>query len=164
MTPLGARPAEIAFKENKEKIKIGFGKLRSWGKTKSEELKPKPKPTSKAAQLAALNNLKQTATGDAKVPNEKRVYLHCSATDKVTKDGKPKEAAMFFNTEWKVGRILDLAAAKLGVENLNNSAQGPDQILRVFHVESGEVLEFSEKVGQRMLSGNSVVLVRGLDI
>jgi len=164
LTPLGARISEIAYREQKEKLRLGFGRLRSWGKAKQEEIKPKPKPTSKAAQLAALNKLKQTATGDAKVPQEKRLYLHCSATDKVTKDGKPKEAAMFFNTEWKVGRILDVVAAKLGVENLNNSAQGTDKILRVYHVESGEVLEFSEKISQRMLSGNSIVLVRGLEV
>lgn len=164
LTPLGARTSEIAYREQKEKLRQGFGRLRSWGKAKQEEIKPKPKPTSKAAQLAALNKLKQTATGDAKVPQEKRLYLHCSATDKVTKDGKPKEAAMFFNTEWKVGRILDVVAAKLGVENLNNSAQGTDKILRVYHVESGEVLEFSEKISQRMLSGNSIVLIRGLEV
>ena len=164
MTPLGARPANVAYEANKEKIKLGFGRLKSWGRAKQEEIKPKPKPTSKAAQLAALNKLKQSATGDSKVPMEKRLYLHCSATDKVTKDGKPKEAAMWFNNEWKVGRILDLVAIKLGVENLNNSAQGTDKILRVYHVESGEVLEFSEKVSQRMLSGNSIVLVRGLEV
>lgn len=164
LTPLGARTSEIAYREQKEKLKLGFGRLKSWGRAKQEEIKPKPKPASKAAQLAALNKLKQTATGDAKVPQEKRLYLHCSATDKVTKDGKPKEAAMFFNSEWKVGRILDVVAAKLGVENLNNSAQVTDKILRVYHVESGEVLEFSEKVSQRMLSGNSVVLIRGLEV
>ncbi|KAK5075909.1 hypothetical protein LTR70_009888 [Exophiala xenobiotica] len=164
LTPLSARTSEIAYREQKEKLRLGFGRLRSWGKAKQEEIKPKPKPTSKAAQLAALNKLKQTATGDAKVPQEKRLYLHCSATDKVTKDGEPKEAAMFFNTEWKVGRMLDVVAAKLGVENLNNSAQGTDKILRVYHVESGEVLEFSEKISQRMLSGNSIVLVRGLEV
>ena len=164
LTPLGARTSEVAYREQKEKLRSGFGRLRSWGKAKQEELKPKPKPTSKAAQLVALNKLKQTASGDAKVPQEKRLYLHCSATDKVTRDGKPKEAAMFFNVEWKVGRILDVVATKLGVENLNNSAQGTDKILRVYHVESGEILEFSEKVSQRMLSGNSIVLVRGLEV
>ena len=163
LIPLGTRPAEIAYRENKERLKSGFGKLRSWGKSKQEELKPKPKPTSKAAQLAAVNKLKQTATGDAKIPAEKRLYLHCSATDKITRDGKPKEAAMFFNSDWKTGRILDLVASKLGVENLNNSAQGTDKILHVYHVESGEVLKFSEAIGQRMINGNSIVLVRGLD-
>lgn len=168
LTPLGARPSDIAFQQNKEKLKLGFGRLKSWGRQKQDEVvkqvTPKAKPTSKAAQIANLNKLKQSATGDAKVPMEKRLYLHCSATDRVTKDGKPKEAAMWFNNDWKIGRILDLVAAKLGVENVNNSAQATDKILRVYHVESGEVLEFSEKVSQRMLSGNSIVLVRGLDV
>ena len=167
LIPLGARPTEIAYNANKEKIKLGFGKLRIWGREKKDDLAkqviPKPKPTSKAAQIAALNKMKKEATGDAKVPVEKRLYLHCSATDKVTKDGKPKEASMYFNIDWKVGRILDVIAAKLGVENLNNSAQGTDKILRVYHVESGEVLEFSEVISQRMMSGNAVVLIRGLD-
>lgn len=92
------------------------------------------------------------------------MYLHCSATEKVTKDGKPKEAALWFSGDWKVGKMLDVVAMKLNVENVNNSAQGPDKILRVFHVESGEVLEFSERLEQRMMSGNSIVLIRGLDV
>lgn len=168
LVPLGARPADIAFQANKEKLRQGFGRLKVWGREKKDDLAkqvtPKPKPTSKAAQIAALNKMKKEATGDAKVSPEKRLYLHCSATDKVTKDGKPKEATMWFDGDWKVGRILDLVATKLGVENLNNSAQGTDKILRVYHVESGEVLEFSEKVSQRMISGNAVVLVRGLEV
>lgn len=168
LVPLGARPADIAFKANKEKLRLGFGRLKVWGQEKKDTLAkqvtPTPKPTSKAAQLLALNKMKKEATGDAKVPVEKRLYLHCSATDKVTKDGKPKEASMWFNEDWKIGRILDLVATKLGVENLNNSAQETDKILRVYHIESGEVLEFSEKVSQRMISGNSVVLIRGLEV
>lgn len=164
LTPLGARPATVTLEANKEKLRLGFSRLKAWGTKKQESLAPKPKPTSKAAQLVSLNKLKQTATGDTKVPTDKRIYLHCSATDKITKDGKPKEAAMYFNADWKIGKILDLVASKLNVENLNNSAQGNEKKLHVYHVESGEVLEFGEQVGQRMLSGNSIVLVRGLDV
>lgn len=168
LIPIGARPIDTALRENREKLRQGFGKLKLWSVNKQQELgksiQPKPKPTSKAAQVVALNQLKKTATGDASVPNDKRIYLHCSATEKVTKDGKPKEAALWFSQDWKVGRLLDVAANKLAVANVNNSAQSDELRLRVYHVESGEVLEFSEKTGQRMVSGNSIVLIRGLDM
>ena len=168
LTPIGARPIDATLRENREKIRQGFGRLKLWSAGKQQEIsksmQPKPKPSSKAAQLVALNQLKKTATGDAGVPVDKRIYLHCSATEKVTKDGKPKEAPLWFNQELKVGRLLDVAASKLAVENINNTAQSDEQRLRIYHVESGEVLDFSEKVGQRMISGNSIVLIRGLDM
>jgi AN1-type zinc finger protein 1 len=34
--------------------------------------------------------------------------------------------------------------------------------LRVYHVEGGRLLEFSEKLGKSLQSGNTVVLLRGV--
>src|SRR5947207_3142181 len=78
LVPLGARPSSTttttaaAAAAQAEKVRFGFARLRSWGSAKQEALRPKPKPTSRAAQLAALAKLKQAAKGDDKLPAEKR--------------------------------------------------------------------------------------------
>ena len=161
LTPLGARPIDLAMQSNKEKIKSGFGRLKTWGKERQDALTPKPKPTSKAAQLASLNTLKRTAKGDDKLPAEKRVYLHVEAEAASTTSKLPR-AELFFSIEWSVGRMLDEAAKKLQVANVNNRVETEDQRLRVYFVEGGRLLEFSEKLGKALVSGNTVVLLRGV--
>jgi len=161
LVPLGARPVDVAIQSNAEKLKIGFGKLRTWGKEKQEALKPKPKPTSRAAQLAALNTLKRTAKGDDKLATEKRVYLHVEAEAATTTSKLPK-AELYFSEDWSVGRMLDEAAKRLQVANMNNKVETEEQRLRVYHVEGGRLLEFPEKVGKALSSGNTVVLLRGV--
>jgi len=161
LVPLGAKPVSVAIQSNAEKLKIGFGKLRTWGKDKQEALKPKPKPTSRAAQLAALNTLKRTAKGDDKLATEKRVYLHVEAEAATTTSKLPK-AELYFSEDWSVGRMLDEAAKRLQVANMNNKVETEEQRLRVYHVEGGRLLEFPEKVGKALSSGNTVVLLRGV--
>ncbi|KAJ9609713.1 hypothetical protein H2200_006041 [Cladophialophora chaetospira] len=161
LVPLGARPLDIAMQSNKDKIKLGFGRLKTWGKERQEALKPTPKPTSKAAQLASLNNLKKTAKGDDKLPAEKRVYLHVEAEAASTTSKLPR-AELFFSSDWSIGRLLDDAAKKLQVANVNNRVETEEQRLRVYFVEGGRLLEFSEKVGTALGSGNTVVLLRGV--
>lgn len=58
--------------------------------------------------------------------------------------------------------MLDEAAKGLQVENVNNRGGGEETRLRVFHVEGGRLMEFSEKVGQGLQDGNTVVLLRGV--
>ncbi|KIV90089.1 hypothetical protein PV10_07431 [Exophiala mesophila] len=161
LIPLGARPVDLAIQSNKEKLKLGFGRLKSWGKVQQEALKPKPKPTSKAAQLAALNNLKKTAKGDDKLAPEKRVYLHVEAEAATTTSKLPR-AELFFSQDWSVGRLLDDAAKRLQVANVNNRVETEEQRLRVYHVEGGRLLDFPEKVGSALVSGNTLVLLRGV--
>lgn len=165
LTPLGARPTNVMFARNSEKLKTGFSRLRKWGSNTSETLKPKitptPKPTSRAAQLVALNQLKKAAKGDEKVPAEKRVYLYVEAEAASTTSKLPK-AELYFNKEWSVGRMLDDAARRLQVANHNNMAQSEEDRLRVYHVEGGRLMEFSEKLNKALVSGNTVVLLRGV--
>jgi AN1-type zinc finger protein 1 len=161
LVPLGARPLDVAMQNNREKIKLGFGRLKTWGKERQEALTPKPKPTSKAAQLAALNTLKKNAKGDDKLPAEKRVYLHVEAEAASTTAKLPK-ADLFFSNDWSIGRLLDDAAKRLQVANVNNRVETEEQRLRVYFVEGGRLLEFSEKVGTALASGNTVVLLRGV--
>lgn len=122
---------------------------------------PKPKPSTAAARMLAVNALKRSAKGDEKVPAEKRVYLYVEAEAKST-NSKLSKGEFWFSREWSVGRMLDAGAKGLQVENLNNRGGGEEERLRVFHVEMGRLLGFSEKVGDVCVSGNTVVLLRGV--
>ena len=66
--------------------------------------------------------------------------------------------------EWSVGKVLDQAAQALQVQNMNNRGDDESFRLRIFHVEGGRLLDFSEKFGDSVLSGNTIVLLRGVMI
>jgi hypothetical protein len=114
-----------------------------------------------AAQAQELATLKRTAKGEAKIPQEKRVYLFVEASsDTVT--AKVPKGNFFYSTDYSVGRVLDLAAKSLQVANLNNRVEGEEDKLRVFHVEGGRLLDFGEKLGGVLQTGNTIVLLRGV--
>ncbi|KAK2004357.1 AN1-like zinc finger protein [Colletotrichum falcatum] len=162
LVPLGARPGSQI--DVAARTRSAFDKLKAWGTAKKEQAGralPKPKPTSASARLIAVNNLKKTAKGDEKLPQEKRVYLYVEAEAETAKAKFPK-GEFFFSKDWVVGRVLDEAARRLQVENLNNRSSDERDKLRVFHVEGGRLLEFNEKVGASLVSGNTVVLLRGV--
>lgn len=66
--------------------------------------------------------------------------------------------------EWSVGRVLDQAANYLGVKNENSMADDEERRLRVFHVEGGRILSFGEKIGDVAVDGNTIVLLRGVQM
>ena len=132
-----------------------------WGKEKQAAVLPKPKPSTAASRVVALNSLKRTAKGDVKVPLEKRLYLYVEAEANTTAS-KLTKGGYWYNKEWSVGRMLDAAARSLQIENLNNRGGGEEERLRVFHVEQGRLLEFGEKAGDVCVSGNTIVLLRGI--
>jgi len=111
--------------------------------------------------VQATANLKKSAKGDAKIPVDKRVYLYVEASsDTIT--AKIPKGTFFYNADYTIGRILDIAATSLQVNNLNNRSESEEDKLRVFHVEGGRLLGFGEKVGQSVQSGNTIVLLRGV--
>ena len=140
-------------------------KLRAWGASKQKALVTKTAgfktPSPAVARVQATAALKKTAKGDDKVPVEKRVYLNVEAEASTTTSKLPK-GAFFYSKEWSVGRVLDAAAKSLQIQNLNNRVEGEDDKLRVFHVEGGRLLEYSEKLGVAVQSGNTLVLLRGV--
>ncbi|KAI0411198.1 AN1-like zinc finger protein [Xylaria grammica] len=157
--PIGARPRDVA-----EQTKLAFAKLRAWGSAKKDQASralPKAKPTSASTRLIAVNNLKKTAKGDTKLPPEKRVYVYVEAEAETT-TAKNYKGEFFYSKDWVIGRVLDAAAKSLQVENVNNQSEQERDKLRVFHVEGGRVLEFNEKVGSALVSGNTIVLLRGI--
>jgi AN1-type zinc finger protein 1 len=164
VTPLGGKTGAATEQSNKDKIKFGFARIKSWGRSQQdryEKYKPKPKPTSAAVRMAELNKLKKECKGDEKVPVEKRIYLHVEA-EKETAKAKVHSAKLWFSEEWSVGRALDEAAKRLQVANVNNRVESEEQRLRIYHVEGGRLLEFSEKMGKVLANSNTIVLLRGV--
>lgn len=162
LVPIGARPAQIDVAS--QKAKSALDRLRAWGSSKKEQAGralPKPKPSSAAARVIAVNKLKHSAKGDAKLAEEKRIYLYVEAEAATAKAKFPK-GEFFYSKDWVIGRLLDAAAKNLQVQNINNQSSDERDRLRVFHVEGGRLLEFNEKIGSALQSGNTVVLLRGV--
>ncbi|KAF1946936.1 AN1 zinc finger protein [Clathrospora elynae] len=172
LTPIGARPQNTL----QARSQSALTKLKLWAENKRQEDEkrrsaPKKsgflgmvKSSSSSAAATAqveLNALKRTAKGEASVPQEKRIYLHVEASADTTKAKFPT-GKFYYNTEWTVGRVLDMAAKALQVQNVNNRGGGEEEKLRVFHVEGGRLLKFSEKIGEPCRSGNMIVLLRGV--
>lgn len=168
LIPLGAATKNFDISPSTEKARFAFGRLKAWGSAKKAEAEkattrvlPQPKPSSAAARVVAVNTLKKTAKGDDKLPVEKRVYVYVEA-EAATTTAKFPRGEFFYSKDWVIGRVLDAAAKSLQVENVNNQSADERDKLRVFHVEGGRLLEFSEKVGTSLVSGNTVVLLRGV--
>jgi predicted nucleic acid binding AN1-type Zn finger protein len=163
--PIGARAASAAQAAAvAEGARSALERFRLWGQAKKQQAKvsfasPSAKP--KVAQMLAVNNLKKTAKGDAKIAPEKRVYLYVEA-EAATARAKIAKGEFFYSQDWVVGKMLDAAARSLQVQNINNQSTSEEDTLRVFHVEGGRLLEFNEKLGKVLQSGNTVVLLRGV--
>ncbi|KAA8901769.1 hypothetical protein FN846DRAFT_106733 [Sphaerosporella brunnea] len=115
------------------------------------------------SSVAAVMKMKREAKGDEKVPPEKRVYLYVEAEARTTTAKLPK-GTFWYNKDWSVGKVLDLAAKSLQITNVNNQGNDEEKRLRVFHVEGGRVLSFGEKIGDATANGNTIVLLRGLQM
>lgn len=171
LKPLGARPKTV-IEQHRERGISALAKLKIWAENKrAEEANRKirsgflglgsKKASAASTAQAELNTLKKVAKGDASIPHDKRVYLNVEASADTTKTKFPT-GKFFYNKEWTVGRVLDVAAKALQVENVNNRSENEEDKLRVFHVEGGRLLKFSEKIGAPCASGNMIVLLRGV--
>ena len=151
-------------------------KLRAWGAAKQKATLSQGKAAASAlavpsrsskdsnaarANIAEINALKRSAKGDDKIPTERRIYVHVEASADTT-TAKFPTGKFFYSADWSVGRVLDTAARALQVENMNNQGGGEAERLRVFYVEGGRLLDFSEKFGVTVTNGNTIVLLRGV--
>lgn len=169
LEPIGARPKNSM----QERSQSALAKLKLWAEHKRKDDEKRRAGSKKSGFLglgkssaattaqAELNALKRTAKGEASVPQDKRIYLHVEASADTTKAKYPT-GKFFYNKDWTVGRVLDMAAKSLQVQNVNNRGGGEEEKLRVFHVEAGRLLKFGEKIGEPCRNGNMIVLLRGV--
>lgn len=144
------------------KAKAALSRFKAWTSSKTESLNT-ARQGSKPNPVAELAKLKRAAKGDEKIPVDKRVYVHVEAEAKSTTSKLPR-GEFYYGKEWTVGRVLDKAAQALQVQNLNNRDESDEKKLRVFHVEGGRLLGFGEKLGDAVVSGNTLVLLRGVQM
>ncbi|KAL1975757.1 hypothetical protein VTN31DRAFT_4149 [Thermomyces dupontii] len=146
-----------------ERLKTSSSRFLSSGNNNNKSSRNNTSTTSNSAasRIAQLNQLRREAKGDPCIPPDRRIYLHVVGTANNGTADKPPEAKLYFDTRWKVGRVLDDAARRLRVENLNNRVDGEAQRLRLFHVEGGRFLEFSEAIADGVANGNTIVMLRG---
>lgn len=152
------------FENQAEQAKTAFSKLKAWGSAQKANVSrslPKQRVSPTAARMIALNNLKKIAKGDDKLPPEKRVYIYVEA-EAATTSSKLPNGAFFYSRDWVIGRVLDVAAKALQVQNVNNEGDEEIKKLRVFHIEKGRILDFSENVGNALTNGETIVLLRGV--
>ncbi|KAF2714055.1 hypothetical protein K504DRAFT_425191 [Pleomassaria siparia CBS 279.74] len=174
LIPIGARPTN-PLQAQRERGRLAFARLKTWAEEKRKQeferhkekkgvfgFATKVSAASVAREkLAEMNALKKAAKGEASIPQDKRIYLNVEASADTTKAKFPT-GKFFYNKEWTVGRVLDVAAKALQVENVNNRSDKEEDKLRVFHVEGGRLLKFSEKIGAPCANGNMIVLLRGV--
>ena len=161
LVPIGARPS--AGPTQKEKGSA-LQKLRAWGKERKAAIPKVPQSKAKvsaAQQIQAIATLKRTAKGDDKVPVEKRLYLYVEASNDTVTSKLPR-GNFYYSSEHSIGRVLDQAAKSLQVSNMNNRSESEEDKLRVFHIEGGRLLDFGEKLGSSVQTGNTIVLLRGV--
>jgi hypothetical protein len=156
----------------RQQVTTALSRLKLWAENKrGEDIKRRAgkksgflglgKGSAATTALAEVNALKRTAKGETSIPTDKRVYLYVEASSDTTKAKYPT-GKFFYNADWTVGRVLDIAAKALQVQNVNNHGGGEEEKLRVFHVESGQLLKFSDKIGAPCKNGNMIVLLRGV--
>jgi len=176
LKPIGARPKTV-LETQREQGMAAFRRLKLWAEEQRKKKEAQNKKSEKsgfslfskskassgvsASVIAEQQALKRAAKGDEKVPAEKRIYLYVEASADTTKSKYPS-GKFFYNKEWSVGKVLDAAAKSLQVQNVNNRGGGEEDKLRVFHVEGGKLLNFGEKIGERVKTGDMIVLLRGV--
>ncbi|KAL1901174.1 hypothetical protein Cpir12675_000664 [Ceratocystis pirilliformis] len=167
LPPLGGKSFSLLRLHQQQAIQKKnalLDKFKAWAgekKVAAGRALPKAKPSTASQRLLAVNALKKSAKGDEKLASEKRIYLYVEAEAETAKAKFPK-GAFFYSKDWVVGRLLDAAAKSLQIENVNHQSSNEQDRLRVFHVEGGRLLEFNEKIGASLVSGNTVVLLRGV--
>lgn len=171
LIPIGARP-QNAIQQQRERGVIALRNLKAWADNKkASDIRSMMRPktslfASKKSQAATaerdrIMQLKKTAKGTASIAADKRVYLFVEASADTTKAKHPS-GQFFYDKTMNVGRVLDIAAKALQVENVNNRGGGEEEKLRVFHVEGGRLLRFQEKIGEVCQTGNMIVIMRGV--
>jgi len=143
-----------------EKAKTALSRFKAWT---SKSIPVTSKQSTAAQQFAQLADLKKNAKGDAKIATDKRIYLHVEAEAKTTSAKQPR-GDYFYSKDWSVGKVMDMAAKSLQIPNLNNQTPSDENRLRVFHIEGGRLLTFGEKIGDSLATGNTIVLLRGLQL
>ncbi|PHH75822.1 hypothetical protein CDD80_2041 [Ophiocordyceps camponoti-rufipedis] len=161
------RTLVAATKSNDEaaqKKQSALDRLRAWSAARMRLTSTEPGSKAKsgvASQIVARNLMKKNAKGRGDIPENLRIYLHVEAEPNPGHEQLLK-GDFFFRNDSVVGKVLDEAAKGLQITNINNQTTDERQRLRVFYIEGGRMLDFSEQVGKATKTGDTIALLRGV--
>jgi hypothetical protein len=124
-------------------------------KKKIEETIKKYTSTPPASRKQYINNMKNSASGDAKVPADKRFYLEIVFPVESNIPSK----FFFFDQSKRFGQVLDHVAAVGKVKNENNIAGKPKLVL--VSLKTGKPIPLGNKLEeakQYISSGDAILL------
>jgi len=126
-----------------------------------------PKSAATALKIALIK-LKQTAVGDAAIPEADRVFFNVA----LPLDSRQKYHVMFFNRAWYVGKAIDKVASSVGLMNVNNQS-GSARNLHMFDGTTGvlcpsgrtlaDLTDSSKADGHIMVHNGSTVILEYTD-
>ncbi|KTW26185.1 hypothetical protein T552_03076 [Pneumocystis carinii B80] len=115
---------------------------------------------SKSTHIAILK-LKKEAKGETSIPLSSRLYIKVkfsySNSDFLT------QKFFYISKDWSCGRSLDYLSKNIGIKNVNSSTKNENDKLHLMHIESGKILEPSKIIGDCIITGDTVVLMRGIN-
>ncbi|XP_072014120.1 AN1-type zinc finger protein 1-like [Amphiura filiformis] len=106
------------------------------------------KKSAKTAAKVALMKMKMHAVGDKGIPQVERIYFSVVLPRGCCSE---KNKAIFFSSNWSIGRCVDKVAEVMRLKNDNNIANAKK--LRLFHPDTGESLAMDAKLAS-LLSGD----------
>jgi hypothetical protein len=144
---------QCVIEERKKERKEKMGAIASKGKYDSamNAAAAKNNPT---ALKVAIMKMKMHAAGDDRVPQERRFYAEVVFP---IESGVPPKM-MFFDTNYSVGKVLDLVADAGKIQNNNNKANA--EKLHLILLKTGTPLPNDFTIGkiEGLVSGDSLLL------
>ncbi|EMR08124.1 hypothetical protein PNEG_03562 [Pneumocystis murina B123] len=146
----GSSETKRSFKNN-----IKFSKLWHWIFKCSHSSQK-----SKSTHITILK-LKKEAKGETSIPLSSRLYIKvefsCSNAHFLS------QKFFYISKDWSCGRSLDYLSKNIGIKNVNSSTKNENERLHLMHIESGKILEPSKIIGDCIITGDTVVLMRGIN-
>lgn len=130
-------------------------------KNKSSKSSKVLRSNNKVIQLASLQ---KQAKGDAKIPQQNRIYIWAYAVDS---DKTTEPTPLYINKVWPVGRALDSIASNLSISNKNSSVNATETeklfIYKCVKDEQLVQLNTSERVINNINNLDTLYLIRGVE-
>ncbi|CDK28499.1 unnamed protein product [Kuraishia capsulata CBS 1993] len=121
--------------------------------------------------IIETSKLKNTAKGDAKIPESERVYIWVDYIPEDLKVSGSLKVPIFVSRSWPIGRLLDSASAQLKIKNENNKTTDVSKRLTIFRKERvGEkgnsfvYIPANGRVNKEIVTGDQIYLVRGASV
>ncbi|CCH46955.1 AN1-type zinc finger protein 1 [Wickerhamomyces ciferrii] len=138
-----------------------LNKLKKFFTKSSKSIKPSKNPSKKIIELAQLKN---KSKGDPKVPTTERIHLQIQVIDESSNIDQNTKFPIFISRSWPIGRALDSIASNIGLKNLNNRTNNPDERIFLFKLIDNDFIKLNTSDRcSGLKDGDNLFIVRGSD-